>query len=381
MRSDYIGGKYTEEDLVERVNSNIYVEILSISKIQGGAIKDVAMGLLLLFKDLNSYFSVKAIVLDTNIILNELNRICLKREPTTLISEAKSDFVRLFVSSCVYDEVLEKIPDYAKRRHGDSEQYRMVWEEYKKNLYVIDPGNLTSEKIKLLKNRDSDDVPTAQLIELIAPTLALSDDKDLNGYAQQGKWLPYVLNTRSVVEKDVMNIIFTIGAGTVIVGLKDGLSCIFNLISSLFKRTPKHVLYALVLFSVPFILSKKSRKWIKNKIENILSSDIKDIQKGLKPLLNMSLEKIQKWTEAEKYINSGKPEHSAILSLKGYAIRILAHSYCPLTSEEILNGATQLGYRPRGNKSDQYLRRILRKEPIFTEEEKGRWKLSILNNN
>lgn len=359
-------------------DDNIYTEILKDSKARGGAIRDMASGLLLLSRDLGSYFKVKVIVLDTNIILNDLSHICKKNKATTLFDEAEFGFVRLLVTPSIIDEVNEKIPKYARETHIAYEQMLMAWDIYKQKLIVLNPSKLDSQHIQRLMIRDPDDVPTAQLIELIGPELALSVDKDLidTGYAPSKDWLPYVLSTRSAIDKEAVQIIFTAGSSAIMLGLNEGLRWIVPHLKNIIKRIPKGILGPIGIFAIALMIDPRSRKWIVTEIKKLAKPNTKNIKKTLGPIFSSLGTLFYEGAEAEKFIKDAKP-HSAIpATLKGYVIRVLAHSKNSLSPTEIINNAKIHGYNPRGKDPEQYLYRILRSDPMFLKDENGRWMLA-----
>lgn len=119
-------------------------------------------------------------VLDTNILLRDLVRAANMQERTGLIRAAQTGLVRLYASTTVRDEVLEKIPLKHRKMHFDDPDVALAtWDEmYAPLVTFLDPLELrtSSKATKALQLRDRDDVPTARIVELIHPDVIFSED-------------------------------------------------------------------------------------------------------------------------------------------------------------------------------------------------------------
>jgi len=154
--------------------------VLPLEKMPGGAIRDVAMGLLRLTGNATGpYATVYAVVLDTNVIFNELSWMARHRRESKLMGEASTGFVRLLVSTQVVREVAERMGSYAKQVRLSESKLQAVWAEYQQHLRIIDVNEVRADRLVALAARDPDDLPTARLIEVAAPAVALSRDRDL----------------------------------------------------------------------------------------------------------------------------------------------------------------------------------------------------------
>lgn len=358
--------------------NSISTEIINISKMPGGAIRDIAMGIVKLSRGLGPYLQLRVIVLDTNIILKDISYICKKRKETALLGEVESGFVRLIVTPSIIEEVYESIPEFAKNTRNDPDLMLTIWEYYKKKLTVIHPQEVTSQRLNHLATRDPDDIPTAQLIEVVGPTLALSEDKDLKdfGYAQSEEWLPYVLRTGVSIEKDALDIIIKAGGGTIFFCISSGLYMIAKNIFKVIKKFPMHFLGTLCVLAGSFIIDSRLQNWFLSKLKAITEYNAQNVPRALESIkeLKSYIEDVYvKSKEAEKYLEYGKPSYDIPKTMKGYIIRALIFSPYSLTPTEILERIKAMGYRPRGLKPEAYLRRILRQDPTFCTDEKGRW--------
>jgi|GEM_PF-3653211 len=359
---------------------NKYIGILNGSNMEGGAIRDIAKGLIAISNELHSYFKVKVIVLDTNIILNDLKFIVNRQTTSKLYKEADFEFTRLFITPSVAAEVVEKIPKFSKNTKVDQMEMYEAWEAYKRILTVFNPKDApTVDRLRQLEKRDADDVPTAELIELIAPNLALSMDKDLKafGYSQTGSWLGYVTNTSTIIENESIQIIITFCTSYVFVGLTEGLSWITKLL----KKVPKHIssiiLSSISISALLLLADARSRKWISNKFKSVLVKNNSHLEENLISLVKQIELYATKSNQASKYIESGKPKYESPMHLKQYIIQTLIRSHRPLSTIQLMESAISYGYNPRGANSVKYLREILSKDSMFIEDEKGLWSLNI----
>jgi predicted nucleic acid-binding protein len=366
------------KDNQKSTDENIYTEILNSSKIHGGAVRDIAMGLLQLGR-FDSLITARAIVLDTNIILKDLGQICKKKKPTTLYTEAEFGFFKLLVTPSIIDEVEEHIPKYARNTKNNVQDMIHTWEIYKQKLVVINPTPKVTIQNKKLLERDPDDAPTAYLIEMIQPYLSLSADKDLidYGFAQKGDWLPYVLKSSNLVKRDVGQIIFSVGTLVVVFGLSKNISLIVKLLFRVIQNIPKQIvsLFGIVLLSI--ILDKKTRNWIVKKIKKMmLNINSPTLFSNIKNTLVALSENYKVWFEDEKFVKQGNVNNPTVpSSLIGYTIRILAHTAVPLSSYEILLRVKKIGYQPRGQNPEPYLLSLLKKNSIFIQDQEGKWEL------
>lgn len=123
-------------------------------------------------------------VLDTNIVLNDLRSALKSERPTALQIAAHLGAVRCFAATRVRDEVEEKIDTLAPAWQWDPLQARDVWRRDYQFIRFIDPEGipLRSRRVAELMARDPDDVPTAQLIELIKPDVNFPLDRHLHTF-------------------------------------------------------------------------------------------------------------------------------------------------------------------------------------------------------
>lgn len=345
----------------------------------GGAIRDIAMGLLLLTRDLDHDVKIRNIVVDTNIILKDLGYLCRTGRQTTLLAEADRGFVRLMVTPQIMDEVTEHIPRYAKNVRISPEVMFSRWLEYQQSLTVIDPPRSNSAPVMSLSLRDPDDVPTAELVELLAPELTLSSDKDLQdlGFSQEGDWLPHVRHLSKVVERDAVSITVRVGGAILIMGASEAALSLLNTALWAIRRIPKRILWALLASLAAVLLMPGTRQRIASFLKGLLAKGGERspaVSQAFKDFVSAMQTKHTEWRQAEAFLSEHR-KHGGVTpsNLRGYAIRVLAHSPHHLTAEEIVRDAQVMGYQPRGPGSSKYLRTILREDRIFYSPDGQRW--------
>lgn len=348
----------------------------------GGTIRDIALGLLQLTREFDTDIQLRVIVVDTNILLQDLGRLCRTGKQTTLLFEAEIGFVRLLVTPQIINEVNEHISRYAARTGISPEAMRSMWSEYQRALTVVAPQPSKSLRVRSLALRDPDDVPTAELTEVVAPSLALSDDKDLQdlGLAQKGNWLPYVLQVSRVVERDAINVCIRIGGAYLIYGFSEAAVGLAKAVIAVLRRIPKKSLLVIGASLATLFVVPRTRRQIAWWISSVIASgrevwpSVANTVEGLAlALQRMSAD----WSNAASFLSENELQASGVpTNLRGYTIRVLAHSLHPLKPDEVLRRAKELGYKPRGAGSLRYLRNLLRRDPLFISPDGYEWKLS-----
>lgn len=134
-----------------------------------------------------------------------LDRALGRREPE-LGEWAVVDRVRLFAAPHVVEEVPRKIAANFARRGADPATGLRLWRHYESALRVVSTDGLPlqSPDVETLRAQDPSDVPTALLVLLLRPVIALSKDADLirNGFAVRSHWV-VALNVRMVAQGEV----------------------------------------------------------------------------------------------------------------------------------------------------------------------------------
>jgi hypothetical protein len=124
-------------------------------------------------------------VVDTNVLLRDISWTLKKQRASSLILAARVGTLRLYASTQVRGEVPKKIRARASSFKMDPEAACQLWKTtYRPLIRFLDPGELCaqSKQLEELRHRDSDDLPTAQLIELLRPTIVFSEDQDLAAF-------------------------------------------------------------------------------------------------------------------------------------------------------------------------------------------------------
>lgn len=122
-------------------------------------------------------------ILDTNVILRDMEHWVRRGKPTFLWLAGRAGTIRLFASKQVSDEIAEHLVAFAKKRNLSASVLASLWRDhYAPHIRFVDAGQLQVEdpRVRAVAVRDPDDVPTAVLALMLAPSLVLSDDrKDL----------------------------------------------------------------------------------------------------------------------------------------------------------------------------------------------------------
>jgi hypothetical protein len=126
---------------------------------------------------------VQPAVLDACAFVSDVRRRVLSGYPTKLHGAANMGFMRLYCTRQVWAEVPRVLEDDADQLGIDAEEALSVWfGEYHPLVKVVDTTTLQGlASLPGLSERDASDLPTADLIGLLAPVLAFSTDKDLAG--------------------------------------------------------------------------------------------------------------------------------------------------------------------------------------------------------
>ena len=122
-------------------------------------------------------------ILDTNVILRDMAHRVRKGKPTFLWLAGRAGTIRLFASEHVCDEIDEHLVAFAKKRNLSASVLASLWQDhYAPHIRFVDAGQLKVDdpRVSAVALSDPDDVPTAVLALMLAPSLVLSDDrKDL----------------------------------------------------------------------------------------------------------------------------------------------------------------------------------------------------------
>jgi len=143
-------------------------------------------------------------VVDTDTLLSSIDNHCRMNRPSRIARLARSYRVDVLAPDHVYGEVYDGFRKIAKSSPCTVEQLRSLFEE----CYLpyirwvkVDPAEFEGDdRIRVVFDIDTTDVPTAQLASLIGPCLVLSGDKSLTtpGFAPK-EWRPAAGNAVTMV--------------------------------------------------------------------------------------------------------------------------------------------------------------------------------------
>jgi predicted nucleic acid-binding protein len=125
------------------------------------------------------------VVADANRLRNDILRACRTGQRTVLVNTANGGLLRLFCAQHVIDEVLEHSAKWAAAGKVSQQAFLAKWlSDYLPLIRVIsdDPAHLSlltpeeADRIKILAEKDPDDVPSATLA-LLLEAFYLSNDR------------------------------------------------------------------------------------------------------------------------------------------------------------------------------------------------------------
>lgn len=317
-------------------------------------------------------------VLDTNILLRDLARAVNKQEKTGLIRAAQTGLVRLYASTTVRDETVEKIALKHHQMHlGDPDGALAIWNQlYAPLLAFLDPQDLrvASKAAAALHLRDRDDVPTAHIVELIHPDIIFSEDQDLQAFetVAKGIWTQVAAALRDHAEGGMVNIGISVGGGIVI---QVGIAAV-----SQFFRWLCHinhgVLLALAVSLGVALIIPQSRQFLRRQGLALLTLFANEqVWVAIKAMNEFLLEHQQRREESGQFLAQHKRITHPRTALE-YLCMVLARTPVPLQVRRIVEHMKALGYVPRGAHPEVYVRKLLNTYPLLFEKTSARqWRL------
>jgi len=150
--------------------------------------------------------AIYPLVVDTNILLSDVIASLRRRTPSRLLTLAHLGKLRIFAAAHVSDEVRMHLPRMAWEHQLpplDALQWWMV--NYLPIIRFVDVPHLDLGDPRPGHIQDADDVPTAELVAILAPIISLSNDAHLvePGMARRD-WRFLVEQGQTVATKDII---------------------------------------------------------------------------------------------------------------------------------------------------------------------------------
>lgn len=326
-------------------------------------------------------------VIDTMILIRDIRHSVQKARPLTLLMEAvRFGGLKLFTSTTVRDEVWEKLaieeittqlkinPDEAKQRW---EQYYLPW------ITFLDPTELPllSAKVRALQKRDSDDVPTGQIIELLRPDVVFCDDKKHLGNfdIMANDWFAAVVAYYATSKRAGVVASLHVGGALAFQGTIAVVEVSFSSLSKVDKEVWQGILTAVVIILALLVIAYSippSRRWLQQKAQSIVSFS-KSCVKGAREYVGGIVDEVGKVEEASIKAKQDLSEmkQRAITppgKVLEYAAMVLARTPGPLRTSEIVRRMKAYGYETSAEHPERYLSRVLHGHPrLFEKKDRG----------
>lgn len=308
-------------------------------------------------------------ILDTNQIFSDLKYRIQSGYKTGLLEAAQVGTVRLVAAKHVREEVREHLEEAISKYNIDVVQALRTWEqEYIPHIAFIDAEDvpILSGEVKVLAKRDADDVPTAQLIEMLQPHVALSRDKDLAAFGTVRQDSAQIAVAYRIVAHRDQGILVIQASGTLILAV--GAATIDLAISALYslvRRVDRRLLVLLLIGGALALLAlnvfPEPRNWLRDKAKKPL--DI--ARQGIDNYVAMDTAA----SEARKMLaDVQRPSSNTRQTAREYAAFVLIRAPGPLTVRAITVRMIDAGYRPRGKHPQQHVGYVLRTYPRLFEK-------------
>jgi hypothetical protein len=319
---------------------------------------------------------IEVCVFDTCMFLDDI-KYALKKHQTALPCGVKLGGVRIFASVNVRDEMPRKIEELMPQWGIEPQEALRVWErEYAPWIHFVDPSGilLVSDRLTALKQRDSTDLQTGQLIELVHPHAVFSKDLDLASFGTISRCSAIV--TCAYRDKGRREVLVLYLSATWILTLRVS-AAVFSSFIAWLCRIDKRIFLLLVVAGVAAWLYTPSRSWLQERFRAVkprIQAASQRVWSGLQEVME-DYERLKQ--QADK-ANAAIAESRRIIGLpttvRDHVSRILSNAAGPLSVAEISRLMQDKGYVPRGAHHEIYLRRVLRAHPsVFSMDEDKHW--------
>lgn len=354
--------------------------------VRGGAVRDIALGLLLFARELYptapipSVFRNRLVVVDANVLLSDLGYGARHGRKTTLLGEAEMGFVKVLTTPRILAEVEQNLDEYVKNRGADPEAARSLWGEYKSHLSVFEPPAVYTERAGRVAHRDPDDLPTAHIIEVLQPSLALSRDKDLaeSGLISPGDWLNLLLELNNASSYEAVYVAANLGGALLILGVGSLLRDVFLAARTLLRHVPRGVWLGLASLVGGILLYPVTRSRVVNWVRKCADRwqvDKPRVVELLAELDHALVEMAASNAALQRNLENAQPVKDKSADLYHDVLRTLAQAPFALTIEEIVNRVPQVTRTesPTPQKLEKDILSILEESSNCAKDAHGRW--------
>lgn len=323
-------------------------------------------------------------VVDTNVLLRDISWTLKKQRASSLILAARVGTLRLYASTQVRGEVPKKIRARASSFKMDPEAACQLWKTtYRPLIRFLDPGELCaqSKQLEELRHRDSDDLPTAQLIELLRPTIVLSEDQDLAAFGSVVVPTTQITSAyRDHAERDAQFVMLGLGGG---LALRVSFGTLSLLIELLLRLDRRWLIILGAVVGLLFVIPPTRRVLLRGiqALRTRLQEVFQDAH--LDELFGNVIEGIALMEsgteEARTFLLQQERRVTPPKKALEYLIVVLSLTGETLSAQEITQRMITRGYEPRGQAPERYVRQLLRTHPqLFARQEDGRWSIASL---
>ncbi|HEU5374984.1 MAG TPA: hypothetical protein VFV38_06075 [Ktedonobacteraceae bacterium] len=318
-------------------------------------------------------------VVDANIWLVDLMRTLKTGKPSGLLLAARIGTLQLYSSTVVRDEVPEKIQMKAKDlKIADPAQALLLWEtNYLPLIHFLDPDRLALLHVQVVIG-DSDDAPTAQLITLLQPSVALSLDKKHLGEFQivsdRKEWTKYAAAWRDQAQRDALVVSLYLGGGFAVSVSIDVVQRLFAVLARLDKR----LLLAFAAVVGAAVLFPPTRRMLVRLIGGLAAFAQNEAIRGLlADSVALIVTKTAQAAQAKQFLLEKERGISQPTKVVEYLLLALSRAGSSLSAKELTRRIIDLGYQSRGKHPERYVRRLLGSSPEwFEQDDDGYWRIA-----
>lgn len=335
---------------------------------------------------LASQHRIRVGVIDTDILLSDVRHSLQTGYYTSLIEAARMGTLRVFASTTVRDEVWEKLgnEELMKKLGMDSSLALRRWQQvYLPRITFLDPTGLPllSKRVRKLQDKDRDDVPTGQIIELLQPDVAFCfNTRHLGAFEVTARgWVWVAVAYRDLSRQQGLIVSIHCGSGLALQGMMATASGAYSLALKVDQKVWLGLLLALLGICSFVLVHPPSRRWLlehKEDLARAAQSGIRRLGEGLAPVMSHMAAIEQKGREAEERLAQGR--HRTITrprSIVQVSAMVLARSLRPLRVDEIIQQMEHDGYRATMEDPERSFREVLGAQSRLFVEEEGRWSL------
>jgi hypothetical protein len=326
---------------------------------------------------------ILACVVDTNILINDVKYVVQTHRVSALLEAVAYGSVRFYASTTVRDEVVEKLPVLAAKQGFDLPAALDVWGRYYCPwITFVDPSEMpfASTDVRLLAGRDSDDVATGQIIDLVRPHAALSwNTKHLSAFQPTGEgWIQVTRTYREKSQGEAVGVGIYLGGGAAVGISSEVVRAIVGLISRLDRKILVVGGCAAFILITGALAIPVVRARLKAEARR-LSPRAAPAIGAFGELVSAAFKIHAQGKRARRLLQERRLNRRESLPHRSldYLVYVLAHSPAPISVSEIMRRMTAAGYRPRGRDPDPYISRLLRRNPsgLFEDVGQHRWRI------